>query len=112
MSMQDIVRIFANRMYNYRIEMNMTQQELADALDLDNSYISLLERGARIPSIITLERIANVFGIRPVDFISESRKDEKLTFKQRELLYIIEDGDPEVIDKIYTISKIASVDEP
>jgi len=52
MSMQDTVRIFANKMYAYRVEMKMTQQDLANALGLDNSYVSLLERGARVPSLI------------------------------------------------------------
>ena len=106
MSLQDTIRIFANRMYDYRVEMKMTQEELADALELDNSYISLLERGARVPSLITLDRIAKVFGIRPSDLLTEFPKGDKYNFKQRELRYMIEEGDPVGVDKVYRIMNI------
>ena len=106
MGLQDTIRIFADRMYDYRTEMNMTQEELADELDLDNSYISLLERGARVPSLITLDRIAKVFGIKPADLLVDFPKGDKLSFKQRELLYMVQEGDPFQVDKIYRIMKI------
>ena len=106
MSLQDTIRTFANRMYEYRVEMKMTQEELADLLGLDNSYVSLLERGARVPSLIALDKIARVFGIKPVDLLTEGGKGDKYTFKQRELLYMIEEGSPDEIDRIYRIMKI------
>jgi len=108
MSMQDIIRTFANRMYSYRVEMKMTQEELADLLGLDNSYVSLLERGARVPSLIALDRIAKVFGVRPYDLLIEPPKGENYSFKQRELLYMISDGTEAQIDKIYRIVKIVN----
>lgn len=103
MSLQDTVRTFADRMYAYRVEKKMTQEELADLLELDNSYVSLLERGARVPSLLALGKIAEVFGVKPTDLLVEPEKDEKLTFKQLELIYSITDGKPEDIDKIHRI---------
>lgn len=108
MSLQDTVRIFATKIYEYRQEMNLSQQELADALGLDNSYVSLLERGIRIPSLLTLARIAEVFGVKPVDLITEISKDDKRNFKQKALYYMITEGSPEQIDKIYRILKIVN----
>ena len=106
MTMQDTIRTFADKMYNYRKEIGLTQEELAEMLDLDNSYVSLLERGARVPSLITLDRIAKIFGVKPHDLLFSTPEDEKYTFRQKELLYFITEGAPEKIDKVYRIMKI------
>ncbi len=106
MSMQEIIRTFADKMYKYRKEVGLTQEELAEMLDLDNSYVSLLERGARVPSIITLGRIAKVFGVKPYDLLVVTPDDDKYGFRQRELLYLIAEAPPEKIDKIFRIMKV------
>lgn len=106
MSLQDTVQIFATKIYEYRQEMNLSQQELADELGLDNSYVSLLERGIRIPSLLTLARVAKVFGVKPVDLITETPKQDKKSFKQMALYYLITEGNQQQIDKIYRILKI------
>ena len=106
MSMQEVIKTFADKMYEYRKETGLTQEELSDLLELDNSYVSLLERGARVPSLITLDRIAKVFGVKPHDLLADPPGGEKLTFRQKELIYIIEDGGSKKLDKIYRILKI------
>ena len=106
MGMQDIIRIFADRMYAYRAEMGLTQKELADLLGLDNSYVSLLERGARVPSLISLDRIARAFGVKPHDLLVEDEKGKNFSFRKKELVYIIHEAPPEKIDKIYRIVSI------
>lgn len=104
--MKEILEVFGRRLKALRKERRMTQEEVAEKLGLHNSYIGLLERGERIPSLITLEKIAKFFGVKPVDLIAEDKKEEKYSFKQKELLYIVEEGSPEQIDKLYKISKI------
>ncbi len=52
----------------------MTQEELAGAAGLEQSYISLLERGLRTPGLDTLFRIARAFGIKPATFFMEIQK--------------------------------------
>jgi len=106
MSMQESIRTFADKMYGYRKEMGLTQEELADMLELDNSYVSLLERGARVPSLITLDRIARAFGVKPHDLLINNPNGEDYNFKQKELIYIIEEAPAEKVDRIYRIMKI------
>ena len=104
--MQDTIKVFASKMYNFRKEMKLTQEELADVLGLDNSYVSLLERGARVPSLLTLDRIAKAFKVKAADLLTEVPRGEKYSFRQKELLYIIREGSPEDVDKIYRVMKI------
>ena len=97
---------FGARLKALRKESGLTQIELANKLSVHISYIGLLERGERIPSLPTLTRIAKFFGIKPSDFIIEEDKSTKLTMKQKALLYIINEGDKEQIEKIHKIAKI------
>jgi len=104
--MKEILATFGARLKALRKERKMTQEEVAKKLGLHNSYIGLLERGERIPSLITLERVASYFGIKTSDLIVEEQKKQKLTLKQKELLYIINEGSEENINKIYKVARI------
>jgi len=104
--MKEILQVFGRRLKALRKERKMTQEELADKLGLHNSYIGLLERGERIPSLLTLDKIAKYFGVKPADLIVEEQSPQKYDLKQKELLYIVREGAPEEIDKLYKIAKI------
>ena len=53
----------------------ITQEKLAYDCQLDRTYISLLERGLRQPTISTLFKLSNALDISSVDFIK--RLEEK-----------------------------------
>jgi len=44
----------------------MTQEELADKAGIDQTYVSLIESGKRVPSDDIKKRLAKALGIRPV----------------------------------------------
>lgn len=53
----------AQILYDARKQAGLTQQELADRIGSDKSYISRLERGITIPTVSTLYRIAAAMGL-------------------------------------------------
>ena len=58
----------------FRQEAGLSQDELADRMDLSTPYISMLESGKRYPSIEMLLRIAIALQVRPgamLDYIAE-----------------------------------------
>lgn len=58
---------------HFRQESGLSQEALADRLDMSPPYISMLESGKRYPSIEMLIRIANALEISPgamLDFIA------------------------------------------
>lgn len=54
---------FSNRLKQLRIERGLTQQQLADILNISKSSINMYERGEREPGFETLEAIADVFNV-------------------------------------------------
>lgn len=58
----------------FRHEAGLSQDGLADRMDVSPSYISMLESGKRYPSIEMLIRIALALNIKPglmLDYIAE-----------------------------------------
>ena len=54
----DIRKKFGKRVRKYRLEKDLSQEELAHEAESNRTYISDVERGTRNPSIIVVERIA------------------------------------------------------
>ncbi len=54
-----------------RTERKISQEKLADFCNLDRTYISLLERGLRQPTILTIFKIAEALQISPSDLIKK-----------------------------------------
>ena len=53
-----------------RNEKNTSQEKLAFDGDLDRTFISLMERGLRQPSLTTILQISKALGIKPDELIA------------------------------------------
>lgn len=68
-SILDINRCFACVLRKFRKNAGLSQEKLALEADLDRTFISLLERGLRQPSLKTLFAISEVLNIRPHEIV-------------------------------------------
>lgn len=55
--------VFGNVLRTLRNERGLSQEALAHEADLDRTFISMLERGQRLPSIATLLAVARPLGL-------------------------------------------------
>lgn len=69
---------FGNRLYELRIQNNLTQKQLAMYLGVSNKAVSKWETGEAMPRVKTLQAIAQCFGITYSDLLSETPNEEKL----------------------------------
>ena len=60
---------FSNVLIQLRKNAGMTQQKLAEACELDRTYISMLERGLRMPTLQTIFDLSCALGIRASDIV-------------------------------------------
>ena len=61
--------IFARNLKARRLEQGLSQEELAQEAGLDRSYVSLLENERYSVSLDTLEKLATVLKIEPVELL-------------------------------------------
>jgi len=59
---------FTKKLRQLREDAGISQEELAARAGLDRSYISLVERGRRSPTVNTLAKIAAVLSVEIKDF--------------------------------------------
>ena len=57
-----------------RESLGISQEALAERAGVDRSYVSILERGLKSPTLATLEKICKALGTLPERIIEEARK--------------------------------------
>lgn len=62
---------FKDKLKQYRVDNNLTQDQLADILHVSRGTISKYETGRSYPSIEILQDIANLLGVTVDDMISK-----------------------------------------
>ena len=55
--------------HRHRIALGISQEDLADQVGLDRTYVSGIERGIRNPTYLVLLRLAQALGIAPARFM-------------------------------------------
>lgn len=70
----DVKTAFGSVLREIRTRRNFSQEQMALECDLDRTYISLLERGKRQPTLTTLFRLATVLNVSASEMIDETQK--------------------------------------
>lgn len=60
------------RIKKARLQQNLTQEQLAELLDISVSYVSLIERGSRNATVETLLAIADVLNVSLASLLQDS----------------------------------------
>lgn len=71
----DIGQIFGEVLRRYRLEKNISQEELAFQAGVDRTFVSRLERGIRQPTITTLIGLGQALGVSAADLVQETERE-------------------------------------
>jgi transcriptional regulator with XRE-family HTH domain len=71
---KDLPTVFGEVLKSYREFRGLSQQALADYAEMDRAYISKLERGISVPSVVTVFKLADILKIKPQEFIQKIDK--------------------------------------
>lgn len=55
-----------------RLQSGVSQEGLAEASELDSSFVSLLERGQRTPTIAVAFRLSRALGMNPIRLLVDT----------------------------------------
>lgn len=67
-----LVTVFAANVRRKRLELGLSQEELAEAAGVHRTYVGMLERGEKNVTIYNIERIALALQINPALLLDES----------------------------------------
>jgi transcriptional regulator with XRE-family HTH domain len=67
-----IHRAFGRVLREYRLKSTLSQEALALEAGIDRTFVSLLERGKRQPTLQTVFRLAKVLGVSPATLVART----------------------------------------
>jgi transcriptional regulator with XRE-family HTH domain len=70
----DLQRAFGEVVRRLRLGAGVSQEALAGAAGLHRTYVGLLERGLRMPSILVARQLAHALGTTTPDLIREAEQ--------------------------------------
>jgi transcriptional regulator with XRE-family HTH domain len=68
----DLKKVFGMNVRLQRTRLQLTQEELAERVGTDQSYLSQVERARALATIDLIARLAKALGVRPADLFDES----------------------------------------
>jgi transcriptional regulator with XRE-family HTH domain len=68
---QDLKRILGRALARQRSCAKISQEKLAEVAGLERGYISLIERGLRMPTVETIFRLCRGLDVSPSELMSE-----------------------------------------
>ncbi len=64
-----LLTVLAENIKAFRLENQLSQEELAGRAELDRTYVSQLERAKCNPSLLVLSKVADSLGVGVVDLL-------------------------------------------
>lgn len=77
-----------SRIQEYRIAAGMTQEKLAEIVDISSTYLSAIERNTKYPKLDTFVRIANAIGASTDELLQDVltiRRHEKYSAREEKM---------------------------
>ncbi len=100
--MNDFKKLLGKRIQNIRKSKGLTQEKLAELINIETPSLSYLETGKYAPSIDTLQKLSEVLQVQPWEFYYFSQiSDEQ---KKEELKKAL-DNDPKLLKILYNFYK-------
>jgi transcriptional regulator with XRE-family HTH domain len=93
-------KLFGKRLKKFRKFKNITQEKLAEMIDIDIRQVVRLEAGESLPSIPTLLKLCKTFEITPNEFLLSNEKEEPLKSDIYDILQLAKPEQLELIKKL------------
>ncbi|WP_429286724.1 helix-turn-helix domain-containing protein [Paraburkholderia sp. GAS206C] len=72
-----LVAIFAANVRRRRVELDLSQEALAERAGVHRTYVGMLERSEKNVTIYNIERIADALGVEPASLLQDHKKSAR-----------------------------------
>ena len=100
--MNDFKKLLGKRIQNIRKSRGLTQEKLAELINIETPSLSYLETGKYAPSIDTLQKLSEVLQVQPWEFYYFSQVSDE---QKKEELKKALDNDPKLLKILYNFYK-------
>ena len=97
------------RIFELRKKASMTQAQLAEAVELTDEFVSLIERGQRSPSLETLKKIADILKVEIKELFNFSDEEMEQIGSNQELIKLAVYLRDKKADDIKIVHKVAKI---
>lgn len=73
----DIINVFGKNVRNYRLELGLSQEKLAERCGLHRTYIGSIECFQRNVSLENIQKIASALGKEPYQLLVNNKERKK-----------------------------------
>jgi transcriptional regulator with XRE-family HTH domain len=101
--MSAIMELVGQNIKFYRQLRGLTQENLAEMVNVSCAYIGYLERGRKTPSLDVLVKIAEVLNVNPGQLLTSSQEEEDYELKK--LLSLVTDKGSDFLTFINTVAE-------
>ena len=76
--MSDVRRVFPARLKRLRQAAGVGQAQLAERVGVSTEFVSRMERGKTLPSLVTLGKLCDALGCSPNELLLPSRREDMI----------------------------------
>ena len=100
--MSDFKKLLGKKIQSIRKAKGLTQEKLAELIDIETPSLSYLETGKYAPSVETLQKLSKVLDVKPWEFyFFTDLSDEDKKYELKKAL----DENPKLIKMLYNFYK-------
>ncbi|HAM37965.1 MAG TPA: hypothetical protein DCP53_00990 [Elusimicrobia bacterium] len=105
--MKDLMQIIGPRIKELRHKRGITQEELASRANLHHTFVAHIERGKKVCSIKTLQKIAFALGVSVAFLLCDTKnvKDVNYDMHTKKLLSFIKDKTDNEKELLYSVAQ-------
>ena len=97
--MHDIKELFGKRIKELRKGKNLTQEQLAELVDIDTRNIIKIENAQTFPRVATLNKLLDIFDISPSELFCYEHLQETSVLREKIMKKL--ENDAELVRLIY-----------
>ncbi len=99
--------LMGERLKKARVSKNITQEELAEKLNVSVAFLSRVERGSSNFNLKRIEQVCNVLGITEAEIINGTSKNSS-NYLSDDFSELLKNCSPEKQKLIYDVAKVIS----
>ena len=108
--MSDLAKQLGKRIHLFRKQSGLTQAALADRVKISNEFMSGIERGAKLPSLLTLDKLAAALKVNLKDLFNFDqaayRRAQSLSREGMDVALLLESVPTQLRRRILKVIKI------